>query len=144
VIEMASANVEIVRRMMTAWERGDVDGQLALIDPDVELREWPEGPDPGTYRGHAGALRAAASWSEAWEWLENDVDEIIEAGDRVVVCGRTRGKGKGSSVEVAIDTYNVYTLRGGRVIRMEFFTTREPAFRAAGLDASTINSEEPE
>jgi ketosteroid isomerase-like protein len=141
---MSETNVEIVRRIMAAFERGDIDAQLDLLDPDVELREWPEGPDPGTYRGHAGALRAAASWSEAWEWLENDVDEIVEAGDRVLVCGRTRAKGKGSAVEVTIDAYNVYTLREGKVTKLEFFTTREPAFRAAGLEMPATNSEESE
>jgi hypothetical protein len=63
---------------------------------------------------------------------------MFDAGDRVLVCGRTRGKGKGSAVEVEI---NAYTLRDGKVTRMEFFTTEEPALRAAGLETS-IRSEE--
>jgi ketosteroid isomerase-like protein len=133
---MSRENVEIVRRAMAAYEAGDLDTQLEVLDPNIELVEWPEGPDQRTYRGHTGAVRAAESWAEAWEWLRNDVDEIVETGDKVLVCGRTFGKGKGSSVEVAIDAFNVYTLRDGKVTRIEFFTKKEPALRAAGLDES--------
>jgi ketosteroid isomerase-like protein len=139
---MSRENVEIVKRAMAAYEEGDLDAQLAILDPDVELVEWPEGPDQRTYRGHAGAVRAAESWGEAWEWLRNDVDELVEAGDKVLVRGRTFGKGKGSAVEVAIDAFNVYTLRDGKVTRIEFFTMKEPALRAAGLEESQRKVEE--
>jgi ketosteroid isomerase-like protein len=132
-----SENVEIVRRLVELFERRDVEAELALMDPDVELAEWPEGPDPKTYRGHAGVLQAAASWDEAWEWLRPDEEEIIDVGDgRVLWCGRTRARGRGSSVEVSTDTFNVYTLRDGKITKMEFFTSREPALHAAGLGES--------
>jgi ketosteroid isomerase-like protein len=139
---MSAENVEIVKRAMAAFEAGDLDTQLKILDPGVELVEWPEGPDQRRYRGHSGAIRAAESWSEVWEWIRVEADEVIDAGDKVLICGRTFGKGKGSSVEVAIDTYNVYTLRDGKVTRIEFFTTEEPAVRAAGLDESSKKAEE--
>jgi len=132
---LTTENLEIVRRVMEAYEVGDTEAQLVLLDSDVELVEWPDTPDSNTFRGHEGALEAARSWAEAWEWLRNEVDEMVEAGKRVLVCGRTRGKGKGSAVEVEIDAFNVYTLRDGKVTRMEFFTSREPALRAAGLQS---------
>ena len=139
---MSAENVETVKRAMAAYEADDLDTQLEILDPDVELIEWPESPDQRTYRGHEGALRAAESWAEAWEWIRVDVDELLDAGDKVVVCGRTFGKGKGSSVEVAIDTFNVYTVRDGKVKSIEFFTMEEPALRAAGLDESSKKAEE--
>ena len=139
---MSAENVEIVERAMAAFEADDLDTQLEILDPDVELVEWPESPDQRIYRGHEGALRAAESWGEAWEWIRVDVDELLDAGDKVIVCGRTFGKGKGSSVEVAIDTFNVYTVRDGKVKSIEFFTMEEPALRAAGLDESSKKAEE--
>jgi ketosteroid isomerase-like protein len=139
---VGSENVEVVHLLLEAYERDDVVAQLALMDPEVEIVEWPDSPEATTYRGHAGAIRAGETWSEAWEWIRNEVDDFVDAGDRVLVCGRTRGKGRGSTVEVAIDAFNVYTVRDGKVTRMEFFTSREPALRAAGLTQSPTESEE--
>jgi len=103
------------------------------MDPEIELTEWPEAFDSKTYRGHAGVLEAARSWSDAWEWLHNEVDELVESGDHVLVRGRTRGLGRGSRVEVEIPAFYVYTLREGKAIRMVMFTSEEPALKAAGL-----------
>jgi hypothetical protein len=40
------------------------------------------------------------------------------------------------------EAYNVYTLRDGKVTRIEFFTTKEPALRAAGLGETQRKVEE--
>jgi ketosteroid isomerase-like protein len=129
-------NVELVRWVMEAYHAGDFDALLELLDPEVEIVEWPEAPDHRTFRGRDGALEAFESWGDAWEWVRVDVDEIVGADDRVLLSGRTRAKGKGSSLEVEMDAFNVYTVRDGRVVRIEFFTTREPALHAAGLTES--------
>jgi uncharacterized protein len=133
---MPSENVEIVRRMSEAFETGDIEALLALVDPEVEVTEWPEALDSKTYRGYSGLAEAMQSWADAWEWLHNDVHEIVENGRHVLVRGRTRGKGRGSEVEVEIDAFHVYTLRDGKASRMVFFTTEEPALQAAGLTES--------
>ncbi len=136
------SNVEVVRRLLDAFERGDLDSQLALLAPDVEIVEWPDAPDSRTFRGHAGARQASAAWGEVWEWLRSEVDELAEIGDRVVVSGRTHGKGKGSAVEVDVETCNVYALREGKVTRVELFTSKGPAMRAAGLAEAAMESDE--
>ena len=139
---MASESVQVVHLLLEAYERDDVVAQLALMDPEVEIVEWPESPEARTYHGHAGAIQAGETWSEAWEWIRNEVDDLVDAGDTVLACGRIRGKGRGSAVEVAIDAFNVYTLRYGKVTRIELFTSREPALRAAGLTQLPTESEE--
>jgi ketosteroid isomerase-like protein len=128
-------NVEIVRRTVEAFDRGKLD-VLPLLADDVELVEWPEGPDQRTYRGHSGAIKAFESWFEVWASVRVEVEEIVEAGDQVLLCGKTHGKGKGSAVEVSTDAFNVYTIRDGKVARIEFFTRKEPALEAAGLTAN--------
>lgn len=133
---MPSENVEVVQRLMEAFDAGDWDTLFVLIDPEVVVSEWPDAPDSKTLHGHAGVTEIFQSWAEAWEWIRSEADEFVEAGDHVLACGRTRGKGKGSEVEVEIDAFNVYTLRDGKVTRMEFFTTKEPALRATGLTES--------
>jgi ketosteroid isomerase-like protein len=132
---MSGENSELVRRVMEAFDR-DPTSVPQLLAADVELIEWPESPDQRTYRGREGALAAFESWSEAWESVGVEIDELVESGDHVLARGRTHGRGKGSSVEVSMDAFNVYTIRGGEVARIEFFTTEEPALRAAGLSHS--------
>jgi ketosteroid isomerase-like protein len=33
---MAEGNVEIIRRAMEAWNRGDIEASLELADPEIE------------------------------------------------------------------------------------------------------------
>jgi ketosteroid isomerase-like protein len=128
-----SANVALVRRLMDAYQRDDLDAQLAALDQDVELVEWPSGPDPRSYRGHAGVVRAYESWSEAWESLSYDVKDVVDNGDRVFVAIQMRAKGRGSAIEIDAETFNVFTLREGLITKGQFFTDRQQALEAAGL-----------
>jgi ketosteroid isomerase-like protein len=140
-----SDSIAVVRRLMDAYQRDDLKAQLAALDPDVELVEWPAGPDPATYRGHAGIVRARESWSEAWEALSWEINEMIDGGDRVFVAVQMKAKGRGSSIEVDAETYAVFTLRDGIVTKGQFFTERQQALEAAGLgtaDAKAAISEE--
>ena len=130
---MASENVELVRHLIDAFAAGQREELLPLLDPEVVISEWPEAPDAKTLRGHAGVLEIARSWDETWAWVRTEVDEFVEAGNFVVTYGRTRGKGRGSEVEVEIDAFTVYEVRDGKVTRMEFFISKEPALRAAGV-----------
>jgi ketosteroid isomerase-like protein len=68
-----------------------------------------------------------------WEELEMTAEEFIDGGDRVVVSGYFRGRGRGSGVEVDTRFYEVYTLRDGKIVRLDEFTGRADALEAAGL-----------
>jgi uncharacterized protein len=123
----------VARRFIDAFAAGDDETQAALMHPDVELVEWPEAPDSHHVRGVAEAIAIRNSWFEAWDSLRLEVEDFLESGDRVVVCGSARAKGKGSTVEVDFDSYTVFTLRDGKIARMEFFIEREAAMAAAGV-----------
>ena len=130
---MTSHNVAIIRRWTDAFNRRDFDSVIEDLDPEVELHEWPAAPGARTYRGPEGIRKALDSWFEAWEWMQVEIENIEEAGDRILVTAHQRAKGRGSAVEVEIDTSNVYTFRDGKVIRIQLFTDRDPALEAAGL-----------
>jgi ketosteroid isomerase-like protein len=134
------SNVDIARRLMEAFVGGDPATVFALLDPEIEFRPPPEHPDFAVYRGREGITRAFDQWNATWESLEYDEPEYIDAGQRVLVASRQRGKAKGSGAEVASEFFNVFTLHAGKVVRFDMFYDRRDALEAAGLSADTDSS----
>ena len=125
--------MDIVKRFVAAFDSGDDEGQRALMHPDIELVEWPEAPDSHHVRGIDETERIRDSWFEAWDSLDFVVEEYLEQGDRVVSCGKAHAMGKGSTVPIDFENYAVFTVRDGKVARMEFFIERGQALAAAGM-----------
>jgi ketosteroid isomerase-like protein len=135
---MSQANVEVVRRLYDAVARRDAATVLSLYDPDVELdnsRFHAVGfGGPGVYRGHEGLRRFFREWHDAWEEVEYDYDELIDAGDRVISVDIGRGRGRASGIEVEASQCGVWTIREGKVVRVEWFPSRAEALKAAGIE----------
>jgi ketosteroid isomerase-like protein len=129
-----SANVATVRRVLDAFNRLDIESVLADADPEIELREWPTAPGAQAYHGREGMRRALDSWFESWDWMQVELMELREVDDHVLFALHQRARGKGSKVEVEIKSFNVYTFRNGKLVRIELFTEHEPALEAAGLN----------
>jgi ketosteroid isomerase-like protein len=135
---MSQENVEIVRRVYDAAARHDTDAVLALYDREVELdasRLGIVGPAAmqGVSHGHDGLRSFFREWHEAWENIEYDYDELIEAGEHVISVVTRRGRGRSSGAEVELHVALLWTLRDGKVVRLVWFPTRAEALEAAGL-----------
>jgi ketosteroid isomerase-like protein len=128
---MSQENVEIVRRCCDAFDRGDYEGALAFLDPEVEY-ELPHFPDGEVYRGRGGVREAFRIWLGTWDNYRQKRGELIEIGREVIVPTREYGRGKGSGLELDRLTYGVWTLRVGKVTRIRFYATEEQALEAAG------------
>ena len=128
---MSQENVEVVRRAFAyeVYGRGDRAEAEAIFDPYVVMKPTEEGPSYGL-----DAVRDNFEhWREAWDELEVRVEEVIDAGDRVLLTAHHRGRGQGSGVEVDTRFYEVYMLRDGKVVRVDEFSERAEALEAAGL-----------
>lgn len=134
---MSQDNVEIVRRAFEATARGDGASVLALHDPKVEL-------DPsrsalgrlvgaGVYHGHERVRRFFHAYYEAWDHIDYDIEELIDAGDQVVSLVNSRGRGRVSGVEVELRIPGVWTIQEGKIVRVVFFSSRDEALEAVGL-----------
>ena len=73
---------------------------------------------------------------DVWEEHRIEPREFIDAGDRVVVLHREYQRGKGSGVEIVIDTASILDLREGRIVRMQGYVNPAEALEAVGLRAS--------
>jgi ketosteroid isomerase-like protein len=129
---MSRENVEIVRAGIAAWNAKDWDALRAFYDPDVTLRGTKEWPEQGPFLGSDAVMRQFAQMRDAWDadTLE-PISDFIDAGDRVVVRLRWRGAGRGP--ELNVETTNVYTFRGLRIVLQEAFRDHAEALEAAGL-----------
>jgi ketosteroid isomerase-like protein len=126
-------NVELVRRSMEAFARGDLDAFLAAHDPETEWRTAADEPNPETYRGHEGLRRLAAEISEAWAGRFDEVmtfEDFIDLGDWVVVPWTARLRGRSSGIEVEVSETYAVRLEDGRIVRVNEYRTREEAIEA--------------
>ncbi|HXE99709.1 MAG TPA: nuclear transport factor 2 family protein [Solirubrobacterales bacterium] len=130
---MSQENVEVVRRCLDAFQRGDFDAATDALDPRIEY-DLTHFPDGKVYLGHDGVREAFRIWLGTWEDYRQEIDEVIDLGaDEVVVVLREFGRGKGSGIEVERPTAGVWTLRDGKAVRIRFYAGKVEALEATGL-----------
>jgi uncharacterized protein len=132
---MSEENVEIVREAFKAFLEGDQERAARLIDPEVEFHGTVGGLEEGRVaRGLAEIAQTfEAEDLEAWDERRFEPQEFIDAGDEVVVLMHEYRRGKGSGIEIEIDTAIVHTVREGRVARIQGYMDPDAALKAAGL-----------
>jgi ketosteroid isomerase-like protein len=132
---MASANLELVRSLYAAWERGDYSS-AEWAHPEIE---WviADGPAPGSWTGSARMVEGWREFLSAWEDWRTEPEEYRELDDeRVLVLYHLSGRGKASGVEVGqIRAKGAHLLhvRGGKVTRSVIYFDRERALADLGL-----------
>jgi ketosteroid isomerase-like protein len=125
-------NVEILRKQIDAYTRGDWDGLAASFDPHAVVRfdrRWPEqfvyGREAliGFYRG----LREAVG-------PDAQIEEIVDLEDRVLIRVGWRMRGEQSGIGGQQPFSQIATVRDGRVIFIEYFLDHAEALKAVGLE----------
>ncbi len=130
--EAQRQNVELVRRGVEAFQRGDLEGLLALTREDFEVFLPQNLPNSGTYVGYDGFRAWLGQWLDAWEDFTVEIVEANPAGARHVVADiRQSGRGKGSGIPVEMEVTYLWEVRGDRFAAMHLYTSREEAIRVA-------------
>jgi ketosteroid isomerase-like protein len=131
-----SENLELVRSIFEAWERGDFSS-ASWADPAIEYAHA-DGPDPGAWTGLAEMAVAFGDWLSAWQDYSVERDECRElAGERVIVLYRRSGTGKTSGLklgEVAANGAILFHVHDGKVTRLVHYLDRDRAFADLGLE----------
>jgi ketosteroid isomerase-like protein len=131
---MSQENVEVVRRHHEAFIRGDREGTLQPLHPEVEF-VFRAGLDLPTAHGHAELDKAMRQWLGTWrrESYRFEAREYRDIGHRVLVRCFEHGLGRESGVEVTRELFQVWDVRNGKAIRCEVFEEQEEALEAVGL-----------
>jgi ketosteroid isomerase-like protein len=127
---MSQANVEVVRRLFESYERGDYAEAAECLAPDVVYEVGQELPALGR-----AAVRAMwERWDSTWEELETVPEELVDAGDQVLVTVKYSARGRGSGIKYEERLFDVYTFADGKCVHKREFRDRAEAAAAAGLD----------
>src|SRR6185295_13893439 len=94
---MSEDNVEIIRRGYEHWRAtGEIRAHPDFVW-DVSRLGW---PDQQVYAGAEGANRFNAEWADAWDGWELEVEDLVDAGERVVAIVNQRGRAKTTGMPV--------------------------------------------
>jgi len=130
---MSQENVEIVLRALEASPH-DRDAFFSNLDPEVEWDASGVGlPDAETYHGPEGVREFNRLWIGAFDDFGYEPQEVIDAGDSVIIFMHQWGRGKGSGAKVDNRFWQVWTVRHGKVVRYRHFSEKGPALEAVGL-----------
>jgi ketosteroid isomerase-like protein len=132
-----SANLDLVRSIYAAWERGDFSS-TEWAHPEIEFVIG-DGPDAASSTGVAGMGEAFRKTLNAWEDYRVHADEYREIDDeRVLVFPYRSGRGKTSGLEVGqlrAKGATVFHFREDKVTRLVVYSYFEHAVADLGLAA---------
>jgi ketosteroid isomerase-like protein len=108
---------------------------LEFLDEEAEIRNPPEFPLQGPFRGHEGARLWAREVWEVFTGVHFELEEVIDAGDgeTVVSVRRTQGRTRHMQLDTNMQWAGVWTFRGGNVLRAQGYMRKREALEAAGL-----------
>jgi ketosteroid isomerase-like protein len=132
---MSGEAEKIVRRIVDATNRADVEAFVAELSPDVEWEDnlfWTEG---GTvFRGRAAVRDWLNRVWEPWEDLQMEIVEVQSASDGTQFAGfdlTARGKESGAKTQARF--WSVWRIAEGKISVRKGFRDRDEALEAAGL-----------
>ena len=127
-----SANAELVEAAIAHLNRGDWEAALEHAAPDFELDfSRATGLVHGVF-DLATAPQVFAEYAGMWESSRLEVEELITAGDDVVVPMTVRVTGR-DGIEVTSRPTYVFTIRDGALARLCMYQEREEALAEIGV-----------
>jgi ketosteroid isomerase-like protein len=133
-----SDELDRARQGVEAFNRGDLEGGLGELHPEAEWVVAREHPAAATHRGREAILAYLRDWRETMEDLRLEPDELEQVGDRVLLVGQIRGRGRDSALDLDVPIALVSTYRDGVPVRAEEYLDPAEARREVGLEHPSI------
>jgi ketosteroid isomerase-like protein len=131
---MSRENMEVARRYAELWERSDWDAMTELAHPDVELHATVGGVEEGRVRRGPDEIRRDYEMAEeSWDEHTVEVEQLVDAGDQVVVLHRETMRGKSSGVDLELEAAVLVDFKDGQIVRVQGYLDRAAALQAAGV-----------
>jgi ketosteroid isomerase-like protein len=118
---------ETVRAVIAAYNARDMDAMLARFDPNVVWHTTPGFLWPGPYRGRQAVRELFEHWWQGWDTGYADAEELVAAGDRVMVSADVHGRSAGDGLDVHVRLNWVFHLRDGVIDLVRSYGSTEEA-----------------
>ena len=141
---MSTQLVQLVEKGYAAWNAGDRGWVLDHMGPEIEWITPEDDPDPGIYRGYEGVEAYWAQWRAAVGQLNFVVEEMIDAGDNVVVVARRQGRGEHSGLEISDRVIQVFHFEDDKCTRVHEYYDRDAALGAVRGERLAEAAERPD
>jgi ketosteroid isomerase-like protein len=133
---MPGENVEVAKRSIDAYNRRDLEAYEEIWTADYESLPAMAGRvDSNAFRGRRGIEAYFADVDNAWEEFLLFPDDVRDlGGQRVLILGRSQGRGRASGLLVAAEWGLVCEFRDGRISRARAYMDHGEALEAVGLE----------
>jgi ketosteroid isomerase-like protein len=119
---MSEKNVEVVRRMLSEFDRTHRLTEAWAPDLVWEVPTYPGARETTVYRGWEGFYQFLEDWISPWEEWEQEFDDVLDAGgNQVVAVLHQRGRLSGSESWVDLHYAALYTLERGLIHRCRVY-----------------------
>ena len=128
---MAQENLEIVRAFFEAALQDPDEAAQRYLATDLEFSPFshPDGPA----QGPRGFMQRVDELSAQFETYDVRPDRLEQVGELVVADLRREARSKRGPALIRDRFSQVFSLRDGKVVRIESFPTFREALHAAGL-----------
>ena len=113
--------------------RNDLDAAYSCLHPDIEFHTYAESPAAGVYRGRDAVRKYNEDLFKQFESVRHEIEEVVDAGERVVVLSTQHAVPKGGQQEIDVHMAEVWTMRDNLLAERHSYSTRDEALEAAGL-----------
>ena len=131
---MSQQNVEHARRIFDHFiATHEVRAETFHPEFVLDMSTFGGWPEQQTYRGIEGLRAFIAAWLEPFDDFEFEVEELRDAGDKLVAVIWQRGRSKVGGVPVEMHFAQVLTYSDGKQARVEMYATPAEGLEAAGM-----------
>jgi uncharacterized protein len=117
------SNLDIVKRLYTAFSERDQNSILQIFDPNIEWIQNEGFPGGGRYFGVDAILNDVfAKFRSEWETWQAVVEEWLDAGDTIIALGEYRGTYKSTGKSTKAAFAHVYRLKDNRIVKFQQYT----------------------
>ena len=127
-----SENLDLLRSIFGAWERGDFASGIEPLAADIRYSAaQPEGQATASRRAKMSRFLRdfLASWDRYWIEL-HDLHEL--APGRFLASATQHGRGRDSGAETSMPAFIAIGFRGREIVPLEFFYDHASAVAALG------------